>query len=71
MSGDTQLELWLQGNSKRFWSPTIGQVWHGVYAAYSGDGGRMNESFVPAVKLLGFAVRPVASGGYILVKVKP
>ncbi len=71
---DTQLELWLSRNRKRFWSPTIDLTWRAVFDDYHSNGGRMGEAFIPACKLLGFTVRPIAKGGYVLCrgsKVKP
>ena len=66
---DQHLEMWLEKNRKRFRAATISLVWHALYAAYSGNGGRPNDLFESAVKRLGYAVRPTAEGGYIFGRV--
>lgn len=70
MAGHTQLKIWLENNGhRRFDAPTRGRVWHRVYEAFSGNGGRMGMDFEAACVEFGFDVRPSAHGGFVFGKV--
>lgn len=64
------LEHWLSKNRRTFRSHTHGLVWSKLYAAFSGNGGRMNQGFREAVFECGYEVKSIRGGGAILARRK-
>lgn len=64
------LEVWLNENRQRFHSRTIALCWRAIFDSHCQNGGRMSSEFRAAVIDCGYAVRPVAAGGFELWKVK-